>query len=115
MNYILFSTTVESMVIFRIIFTFLFLLPLSVREGNFLIKPKYWVLLGIGGFFGIGIGIVFMLYAMQMVGVVATGMFSSASPMITSFLGIIIFKERKSASKILGIILILSGLLLVSI
>lgn len=115
MNYILYSTTIESMVIFRIIFTFLFLLPLSVREGNFLIKPKYWVLLGIGGFFGIGIGIVFMLYAMQMVGVVATGMFSSASPMITSFLGIIIFKERKSASKILGIILILSGLLLVSI
>jgi drug/metabolite transporter (DMT)-like permease len=72
-------------------------------------------LLGIGGFLGIGIGVVFMLYSMETIGVVATGLFSSASPMITSFLGIILFKERKSLIKIVGISLIIIGLIIVSI
>lgn len=115
MNIILPKTSIYSLVIFRIIFSIIFLLPISIPKRNFPRSPKVWALLGIGGFFGIGIGIVFMLYSMDYLGVVTTGLFSSASPMITSFLGIIIFKERKSASKILGIILILSGLLLVSI
>jgi len=115
MNIVLPSTSIESMVMFRIIFTLLFLLPLSISQGNFPKLPKIWILLGIGGFFGIGIGVVFMLYSMETIGVVATGLFSSASPMITSFLGIILFKERKSLIKIVGISLIIIGLIIVSI
>jgi len=115
MNIVLPSTSIESMVMFRIIFTLLFLLPLSISQGNFPKLPKIWILLGIGGFLGIGIGVVFMLYSMETIGVVATGLFSSASPMITSFLGIILFKERKSLIKIVGISLIIIGLIIVSI
>ncbi len=114
MDIILPKTNVYSLVIFRIIFSMIFLLPISIPKGNFPKSLRVWVLLGIGGFFGIGIGIVFMLYSMYYLGVVTTGLFSSASPMITSFLGILLFKEKKGILKILGISLILVGLIIIS-
>ena len=114
MDIILPKTSVYSLLIFRIIFSIIFLLPISIPKRNFPRSPKVWALLGIGGFFGIGIGIVFMLYSMDYLGVVTTGLFSSASPMITSFLGILLFKERKNFLKILGISLILAGLVIIS-
>lgn len=115
MNYTLSFSNVDEIVIFRIVFTIIFLLPLSLPKGNFPKNPFIWLILGIGGFFGIGIGIVFMLYSMKTVGVVVTGIFSSASPMITTIAGILIFKEKKGKLKILGISFILFGLILVSI
>jgi drug/metabolite transporter (DMT)-like permease len=69
----------------------------------------------VGGFFGIGVGIVFMLYGIQFSGVVITGVFSSASPLITSILGIIIYRESRGKRKIAGIALIGAGLIISSL
>ncbi|MEM3219114.1 MAG: DMT family transporter [Thermoplasmata archaeon] len=102
----------EVITIYRIIFSILFLTPLALRNNYIPKNPLIWIILGIGGFFGIGIGIVFMLYSINIVGVAITGIFSSASPLITSILGIAIFKEEKNLKKIVGIGIIGIGLLI---
>ncbi len=98
----------------RIIFTVGYLSPFVVRK-SIPKDPKLWIFLAIGGFFGIGIGLIFMLIAIRDVGVVLTGIISSASPMVTIILSLLIFKESKELKKIAGIILILAGLLILSI
>jgi len=100
--------------ILRILFTIIFLTPLTVNK-NIPKNPKLWLLLSIGGFFGIGISYVFMLLAILDIGVVITGIISSASPMITIILSILIFRESREIKKLVGIVLIMSGLLILSI
>lgn len=109
------TASVVSITIYRIIFSIMFLVPFSFRNGNFPMDPKIWIILGIGGFFGIGVGIVFMLYGIQTTGVTITGIFSSASPLITSALGILLFKERSDLKKISGICMIGTGLIISSL
>ncbi len=100
--------------ILRILFTIIFLTPLTVNK-NIPKSPKLWLLLSIGGFFGIGISYVFMLLAILDIGVVLTGIISSASPMITIILSILIFRESREIKKLVGIALIMSGLFILSI
>ncbi|MGC9137806.1 MAG: DMT family transporter [Thermoplasmata archaeon] len=105
----------ETITIYRIIFSIIFLTPVSLWNGDIPLDPRVWLILAVGGFFGIGVGIVFMLYGIQFSGVVITGVFSSASPLITSILGIIIYRESRGKRKIAGIALIGAGLIISSL
>lgn len=114
MGIVMTKSNAESITIYRIIFQIIFLAPISLRGSRLPTDPRVWLIMGIGGFFGIGIGIVFMLYGIQTAGVAITGIFSSASPLITSLLGILIYREASDIKKILGIILIGIGLIISS-
>jgi len=100
--------------VLRILFTIIFLTPIAVNK-NIPRDPKLWLILAVGGFFGVGIGLIFMLIAIWDIGVVLTGIISSASPMITIILSLLIFKESREIKKLVGIVLIMSGLLILSI
>ena len=100
--------------VLRILFTIIFLTPIAVNK-NIPRNPKLWLILAVGGFFGVGIGLIFMLIAIWDIGVVLTGIISSASPMITIILSLLIFRESREIKKLVGIVLIMSGLFILSI
>lgn len=89
----------------KVIMTFFIMMAIFIPEFFTIWKISIYDLLIFAfiSFFGI------------LLGVVITGLFSSASPMITSFLGILIFNERKNALTIFDISLILFGLLISAI
>ncbi|MDP8012239.1 MAG: hypothetical protein ACP5F1_03530 [Thermoplasmata archaeon] len=89
----------------KVIMTFFIMMAIFIPEFFTIWKISIYDLLIFAfiSFFGI------------LLGVVITGLFSSASPMITSFLGILIFNERKNALTLFDISLILFGLLISAI
>jgi drug/metabolite transporter (DMT)-like permease len=92
--------------IYDIIFIFL-------TGRSFLINPQQIFLLGISGIIGLVIGDTFLFKSFITIGPALSMLIMSLSPIITTILGIFLLKEYLSFGAILGIILTISGILLV--
>ncbi|MCS7234324.1 MAG: DMT family transporter [Synergistetes bacterium] len=76
---------------------------------------KNWSILSLGGTIGIGISYLAFIRALQMAPVSQIGVITATSPLITSFLATIFYKERLGLRGSIGSVFIVTGSILASI
>ncbi len=92
------------------------MLTLLVKARGYSLKGKLYaktfLILSIGGFFGIGFGVITFLYAISILGAGRVSLIASASPVIATLLAIILLKEKFRIRAILAVILVSLGAVL---
>jgi len=73
---------------------------------------KTSITLSIGGFFGIGFGVIMLLYAIEALGTGRASLIASASPVMASILAILLLKEKLRIRAVIASILVAVGAVL---
>jgi len=76
------------------------------------VDAKALVTLSIGGFFGIGLGIIMLLNAIILLGAGRASLIASASPVVASIFAMVLLKEKFRARAIIAAILVTVGAIL---
>ena len=89
-------------------------IPSSNRKTT-LPSTRSFILLGVGGILGLGIGATMMLAALNMIGTTRSSAIFSVSPFFAALIAILILKEKTTKRRLSGIIFVSIGILLISI
>lgn len=99
-----------------LIFALLFLLPVyfqKIKHAVLSLTPKGYFFLAIQALCGIFLFRMFLLFGLNLTSSGEAGILTSATPAITAVLAMVFLKERAGIKKIAGIVLTISGVLLI--
>lgn len=86
---------------------------LTQRPLPFDVELRRWVLLGISGGLGFGLGAVAVLHAFVLIGPRLAALITASSPVLGSILGYLFLDEQLSLASLAGIALTISGIIFV--
>ena len=101
-----------------LIFALVIIFPIaSLREGKisaFKISHKDWLIMFLQGLTGIFMFRIFILLGLRLTGAIESGIIMSTTPAILALFSFLFLKERLSKKIILGIVISVSGVMLLN-
>ncbi|MHA1409099.1 MAG: GRP family sugar transporter [Candidatus Odinarchaeia archaeon] len=118
-RFVLFSTAPLTLTTIRLFYFSMAMIIVNVVIGNRKFYKKYNTYAGkmatIGGFLALGIGGLFLIISLSVLGVSVTAPLSSITPLFATILAVVILKEKVDLKLITGIGLIITGILLITV